>query len=183
MGRRGRDLLNEETLFFVTSTIVDFTPVFKDEASCDILIENIKHYQQKHGFKIYAFVIMPTHFHWIVDVDPQKASLSDVMRDLKKYSAWDILDLLASQGNDNLLKRFVVDRRRVSGQKRKLWKTRFDDLVIRNPAMLSRTIEYIHENPVRANLVETPDDYKYSSARNYTYGDHSVLVVHTEWDL
>jgi hypothetical protein len=63
------------------------------------------------------------------------------------------------------------------GQKRQFWIHRFDDRVIRNSKMLWAVINYIHNNPVDAELVERPEDYKYSSARNYINDDQSILYV------
>jgi hypothetical protein len=37
-------------------------------------------------------------------------------------------------------------------------------------------LNYIHNNPVEAGLVEKAEDYLYSSARNYVYGNDSGLV-------
>ena len=65
--------------------------------------------------------------------------------------------------------------------KKKFWMQRFDDEVIRNREMFLTKLRYIHNNPVKAGLVENPEDYKYSSARNYMFGDHSVIFVKTEW--
>jgi len=42
-------------------------------------------------------------------------------------------------------------------------------------------LNYIHNNPVNAGLVRRPEDYKYSSAINYLFGDHSVITVDTEF--
>ena len=64
-------------------------------------------------------------------------------------------------------------------QKRKFWMKRFDDEVIRNQNMFLVKLNYIHNNPVKSGLVEKPEDYKYSSARNYLLDDHSVLFVDT----
>ncbi|HSF56283.1 MAG TPA: hypothetical protein VLA71_21175, partial [Algoriphagus sp.] len=36
------------------------------------------------------------------------------------------------------------------------------------PEMIVSRMTYIHENPVRAGIVEKPEDYLYSSARNYS---------------
>ncbi len=69
MGRRGRENLKEESIFFVTTTVVEFAKVFIEDKYCDILIHNIKHYQKRFKFEILAYVIMPTHFHWIVMTD------------------------------------------------------------------------------------------------------------------
>ncbi|MCL5028869.1 MAG: hypothetical protein M1480_07590 [Bacteroidetes bacterium] len=38
---------------------------------------------------------------------------------------------------------------------------------------------YIHNNPVEEGIVSKPEGYKYSSARNYVYGDQSLLEVDT----
>jgi hypothetical protein len=58
---------------------------------------------------------------------------------------------------------------------------RFDDKVIRDDAMLITILDYIHYNPVKEGLVMNPEDYRYSSARNYILNDHSKLIVKTEW--
>jgi hypothetical protein len=47
MGLRGRENLTDESLFFVTTIVVGFTKVFITNVYCDILINNIKHYQEK----------------------------------------------------------------------------------------------------------------------------------------
>ena len=41
-------------------------------------------------------------------------------------------------------------------------------------------LKYIHNNPVKAGLVKRPEDYIYSSARNYINKDHSIIKVNTE---
>jgi hypothetical protein len=58
---------------------------------------------------------------------------------------------------------------------------RFDDEVITTDEMLRVKVDYIHNNPVVAGLVEKPEDYLYSSARDYIRGDHSILQVDTSW--
>ncbi|MEX1138542.1 MAG: hypothetical protein WEB33_10185 [Bacteroidota bacterium] len=60
---------------------------------------------------------------------------------------------------------------------------RFDDAYIRNDDMFGSRLDYIHSNPVKAGLVDLPENYIYSSARNYILGDHSVLDVVTEWQF
>ncbi|MDP2362479.1 MAG: hypothetical protein Q8M94_01785, partial [Ignavibacteria bacterium] len=60
MSRRGRLNLTDESIFFVTTTIVEFTRVFIKNIYCDLLIRNILHYQKKYHFIILAYVIMPS---------------------------------------------------------------------------------------------------------------------------
>jgi len=181
MGRRGRSLLKDETTFFVTTTVVNFAKVFTSDKYCDILVRNIRHYQKQYKFDIIGYVIMPSHFHWIVEVNPEFGTISDVMRDLKKFSSWDLLEALENYKKSGLLQMFRLESRGYSDQKHKFWMKRFDDEYIRNDEMLTTKLDYIHNNPVAAGLVSIPEDYKYSSARNHILGDHSVLKVKTDW--
>ena len=178
MGLRNRSLFSEEQFYFVTTTVKDFIPVFERYDFCDILLNNIKHYQQKREFIILGYVIMPTHFHWIVKTEPSKGTISDIMRDIKKYTAWDILEQLESE-KSALLKSFSKNVK--PGQKRQFWIHRFDDEVIRNHKMFWAKLKYIHNNPVKAGIVERAEDYKYSSARIYIHNDHKVIKVDTSW--
>ena len=178
MGLRGRNYLTGENFFFVTTTVLKFIPVFEDNKCCDILINNIKHYQQRYEFDIIAFVIMPSHFHWILKVEPKKGTISAIMRDIKKYSAWDILEYL-QKCKSPLLFHFMSTK--AKKQKRQLWMHRFDDKVIRNQKMLWTKIKYIHNNPVEEGLINKPEEYKYSSSRNYILNDQSVLYVEKSW--
>ena len=122
---------------------------------------------------------MPSHFHWIVFTEPKNGTISDIMRDIKKYSAWDIMQYLNE--NNECEKIFKEEAKDYRNQKRKFWMPRFHDEVIRNQKMFWSKLRYIHNNPVEAGLVRKPEEYKYSSARNYINGDHSVLFVDTEY--
>ncbi len=180
MGRRGRNNLIEEEFFFATTTVVNFLPIFNNPLFCDLLIDNIKFYQKKYKFEILSYVIMPSHFHWIVQVNSDYATISDVMRDVKKFTAWQIFDVLDSTKEKKFNDIFIKAAKGIPDQKRKLWMKRFDDEVIRNDKMFWAKLYYIHSNPVEAGLVERITEYKYSSARNYIFDDHSVIYVNTE---
>ncbi len=181
MARRGRLSLTDESIFFVTTTVVRFTNIFTTDRYCDILVNNIKHYQKRYQFTILAYVIMPSHFHWIVKVDKNEGTISDIMRDIKKYSAWEIMEQVEKDKKVDLIKMFKKEGEGLKNHKRKFWMKRFDDEVIRNEKMFWVKRNYIHNNPVKAGIVSKPEDYKYSSARNYFFDDNSVLNVDTEY--
>ena len=181
MGRRGRNNLTDEHFFFVTTTVVNFTPIFKSHKFCDVLISNIKHYRKKYKFIVLGYVIMPSHFHWIVQVNPEYGNISDIMRDIKKFTAWQIFDLLDERNNKYLIELFENAATGISDQKKKLWMKRFDDEVIRDQKMFWTKLNYIHKNPVKAGLILREQDYKYSSARNYINNDNSILEVNVEF--
>jgi len=180
MGLRGRTNLTEEHFFFITTTVVNFTRVFIKDLYCEILINNIKHYHLRYKFNILAYVIMPSPFHWILEVDTKYGTVSDIMRDIKKYSAWDIMEKIEKE-NPELMNIFFREAVKYSGHKRKFWMQRFDDEVIRNEKMFWTKLNYIHWNPVEAVLVIKPEYYKFSSARNYVNNDHSIIKVDTSF--
>jgi REP element-mobilizing transposase RayT len=180
MGLRGRNNITGESFFFVTTTVVRFLPIFLDYSFCDILINNIKYYQKIHMFDILAYVIMPSHFHWIVEVNPKYGTVSAVMRDIKKFTAWQIFDRIKETNQFELERIFKDEANGIIDQEKKLWMKRFDDEVIRNDRMFWTKLFYIHSNPVKAGLVLRQEDYKYSSARNYIHNDHSIIRVNTD---
>ncbi len=181
MGRRGRSNLTEERIYFVTTTVVRFTPIFANHNYCDILISNIKHYREKYKFVVLSYVIMPSHFHSILIVNPKLGTISDIMRDIKKFTAWRIFDTLNEVEDNLILQTFKESAEGFKDQTKKLWIPRFDDEVIRNQQMFWTKLNYIHNNPIKAGLVSRAEDYKYSSARNYINGDRSILEVDTEY--
>jgi putative transposase len=180
MGLRGRTNLTDEHIFFATTTIIGFNKVFTEDVYCDILINNIKYYQSLYKFEILAYVIMPSHFHWIIMLNSEFGSISEVMRDIKKYSAWDIMEMLEKKRSD-LMEIFRNEGNKYKHHKRKFWMHRFDDEVIRNEKMFWANLHYIHKNPVESGLVDSPEKYKYSSARNYFNNDHSIIGVDTSF--
>ena len=180
MSLRGREKLRDESFFFITTSVVNNERVFIHDACCQALVNNIKYYQKKYMFNILAYVIMPSHFHWILEVENKNGSVSDIMRDIKKYSAWDIMEILEKMNNFSLISVFEKYAANYKDRKRKFWQKRFDDQVIRNQSMFWVKLYYIHSNPVRAGIVYRPEAYKYSSARNYINNDHSILKVNTE---
>jgi len=135
MGLRGRNNLTNCTCFFITTTVFNFRKIFQDNYSCQLLIENIKHYQNKYNFSLHAYVIMPSHFHWIVKNNISYGTISDVMRDIKKYSAWDIMEYLSCKSKNNKELISEATRGYDPKQKNRFWMERFDDQVIRNDKM------------------------------------------------
>jgi putative transposase len=177
MGLRGRNNLIEERYFFVTTTVVRFLKVFTSPQTCQILINSIKFYQSKYKFAVLAYVIMPSHFHWIIEVNPEFGTISDIMRDLKRSTSKELTRYL--DADKQMRNIFISEAKGSDKQIRRFWMPQFDDEVIRNQKMFWDKMNYIHKNPVEEGLVLRQEDYVYSSARNYILNDSSVLEVDT----
>jgi hypothetical protein len=57
-----------------------------------------------------------------------------------------------------------------------LWQQHNNPLELSNEEIAWQKLEYIHQNPVKAGFVEKPDDYLYSSARDY-YGKKGLVEI------
>ena len=112
---------------------------------------------------IFAYVIMPDHTHMLTDNDRE---MGDVLRYMNGISARRVIDYLKSNGFVNSLTKLRVQERR-DRQKYSLYEHHPNALRITGEAAFMQKVNYIHSNPVRAGLVEHPDDYLYSSARQW----------------
>ena len=79
-----------DALYFVTFATVGWIDVFTRKVYKDLLLDTFRHCITKKGLLIHAYVIMSNHVHMVVS-RTGGPSLSDIMRDLKKYSSHRIL--------------------------------------------------------------------------------------------
>ncbi|MFZ5980732.1 MAG: REP-associated tyrosine transposase, partial [Candidatus Zixiibacteriota bacterium] len=91
-------------------------------------------------------VILPEHIHFIID--PLSFDVSNIIQRIK-------MSFAANYRKRNDLK---------AGR---IWQNRFWDHIIRNQQDMNRHIDYIHYNPVKHGLVESPFSWKESSIHEY----------------
>ncbi len=184
MPHRNRSLLPAHgAVMFVTTTVMNFQRIFAlGDRYYLILIRSLEFLIAEHSARLYAYVLMPSHLHLILYL-PRGAEISAFMRDFKKYTSVIIRQKLEEEGREELLEMLRRNAVGAKSQVFKLWMDGFDDLVIINEDTLRTKIEYLHQNPVRAGLVEHAEDWKYSSARNYTGNDQTVLSVAMDWSI
>ena len=130
-----RHPIQNDCVMFVTINTYKRIPFFKEESNAREAIECLYRVQDLHPFFLFAFVIMPDHCHFLLSVPPPRR-ISGIMNSYKSA-------LVQSMGVP------------------KLWQARF---FLSNPEDSYAIRNYIHQNPVRASLVENPEDYPWSSA-------------------
>ncbi|MGH8014685.1 MAG: hypothetical protein ACREBV_00655, partial [Candidatus Zixiibacteriota bacterium] len=64
-------------------------------------------------------------------------------------------------------------------KRRGIWQERFDDLAIFGEEQFLVKLNYIHNNPVKKGLANAPEEYEFSSAKDWK-GDVSNSIVKTE---
>lgn len=181
MGLRGRSVFDcQPHTYFITTTVMNFARVFSlGECYYGILRDSLKYVLQEHHAKLLAYVFMPSHIHLLIDM-PEGESISDLMRDFKKFTSTKVRQRLEIDGHMGWIEEL---RRNAAGRTHifKLWMDRFDDVGIWSERVFRIKMEYIHDNPVRAGLVHQQEDWPYSSARNYLVNDFSFLEVYMDW--
>jgi len=145
MGLRHRDLLREETTFFVTSTIVNRYRAFKDKSDYQILIENLRFYRKKFGYKLFAYVLMPSHYHLLIQVNNGRGELSKFQQNFKRFTAKKILEKFQEEDNKEALQVFRDAAKDLPRRKYKIWASRFDDEAIKSKKWFSEKLNYIHQ--------------------------------------
>ncbi len=167
-------ILDQEGIYFLTSTIVEWIPIFTNRKYCDIVVRSLQYCRTEKKLKLYAYVIMENHFHLVAS----STTLGQTIASLKKFTAKEIL--IQSRINKRLwlLNQFSYYKKKYKLQSNyQVWQEGFHPQMIINEKMLKQKIEYIHYNPVKRGLVSLPEHWRYSSARNYVLDDHSVLEM------
>ena len=78
---------------FITVTNLNWLPVLQNDHHKQVLIEALKHRVTLQQVSIYAFVIMPNHFHAIWQLHDGINSVA-FQRDLLKFTARSILKFM-----------------------------------------------------------------------------------------
>lgn len=150
--------------YFLTATIFEWKQLLKPDKYKDILIKEWKHRVQLGHLKVYGFVVMPNHYHILLrTLTPNKPQ--DIQRDVHKWVSRQIFtDLKAN--HPKVLAQFKVQS---TDRQYQLWQRHSLAVEIFSESVLMQKLNYIHMNPVQPkwSLVEHPNDYYYSSSKQY----------------
>ena len=155
--------------YFLTCTIVYWIDLFTRKEYKDILVNSLNHCVEQKGLKVHAWVLMSNHLHIICRTEaPHK--MSDFLRDFKKFTSKAFaaaIQELPESRKEWLLDKFAFEARRTRrAEYYKIWKDDNHAIDMRRVDVWQK-VNYIHENPVRSGCVEFPEQYLYSSARDY----------------
>jgi REP element-mobilizing transposase RayT len=151
---------DQGAVHFVTFTVHQWADVFTRPAYIDILIENLSYCQKEKGLEIFAWVIMTNHCHLIIRA--RNENLSDVIRDFKKFTAKTIYKAIETNHQESR-KNWLLQ---VLSYEDKIWfwEESYHGEEIYTQAFFDSKMDYIHQNPVRAGIVEKEEEYLNSSA-------------------
>ena len=153
---------------FITLTIERWIDIFTRQVYKDIVIDSLNYCILNKGLIVHAYVIMSNHIHMMVTVK-EGNHLSDVLRDFKRHTSKQITETMNSVPESrrewfNLLFGYAGKDKK---QDYAIWQSDNHPEIVETEQKMSQVIRYIHMNPVRAGYVDYPEEYVYSSARNY----------------
>ncbi|WP_143962640.1 REP-associated tyrosine transposase [Litoribacter populi] len=162
---------DQNAIYFLTFTVVDWMDVSTRKEYKYEVVDCLNYCIANKGLEIYAWVLMTNHLHLLCRaVEPKR--LSDIMRDFKKFVAYKVLISLEKESVESR-KKWMLNQMEFRGmivkgvEKYKFWKDGVYAIEIFSPKFFEQKLHYIHQNPVRAMIVEEAEHYLFSSARDY----------------
>ena len=119
--------------------------IFEEEEDYAVFMNILRKYQSECGYSLYAYCLMSNHMHLVIK--PGSMPLGQVFQHVvPSFVNW-----------------YNIKYQRVGH----LFQNRFMSVPIKNEVQLLTVIRYVHQNPVKAGLCDFPEEYKYSSFRDY----------------
>lgn len=147
--------------FYLTAVTKDRLPIFRTNKLAQVMCNALKEARRSGKFLIFAYVIMLEHFHLVTD---SKVDSKDILRFVKGIASRRIIDHLKEHSHNDSLEKLKV-KHRSDGSDYSVWQRHPNTRLLWSEQMLWQRIQYTHLNPVRAELVEHPNDWRWSSAR------------------
>lgn len=148
------------------------------ERTCRWLIQAIDKARIKHSFDLWAWVAMPDHAHVLIWPRIKGYSTAKILQSIKTSVGRRAINYLRKHSP-----RFLEKLKMVTGDKVEyhFWQDGpGHDRNLNEPAAIHEEIRYIHENPVKAGLVASTEDWYWSSAKAWAGEENPLLKIDCE---
>jgi putative transposase len=156
---------------FITTSVQKWMPVLAESMLAMTVLEQLRETMAHFQVAVVAYVIMPSHVHLLLGFRKVE-KMSEIIQAFKRLSSKKLKALMSEElkSNFQFSSRFSF------------WQDRFDDVIVWSQKQFKVKIEYIHNNPVKANLVSTATDFEFSSARDWLSGEEGKIPISKSWD-
>lgn len=155
---------------FVSFATVDWVDLFIRRVYFEIMTQSLSYCIAHKGLILNAWCIMTNHVHLIIRSETNE--LQNIMRDMKKFTSKELIKTIQNYQQESRNKRLLNIFKR-AGQENsnnshyQLWQQHNHPIELSTNEKLEQRLDYLHENPVKAGFVTRPQDWLYSSARQY----------------
>jgi putative transposase len=159
-------------LHFITFSCYRRLPLLASAHARDRFLAILEQTRQRYRCVVVGYVVMPEHVHLLL-TEPEIGTPSTVMQVLKQRSA---RALLRRRSDPRQRKLFGDETPR-----RAFWQTRFYDFNVWTTKKRVEKLRYLHRNPVKRGLVESPEQWRWSSYRFYRLDEAGPVRVNQGW--
>jgi REP element-mobilizing transposase RayT len=171
----------ENDLHFLTLTVIEWIDIFTKLEYFQIIIDSLKYCQSNKGLVIGEYVIMTNHMHLIAQAK-SGFQLSQIVSDFKKHTTREVLKLLVEDNRKYILNLINNSYAKKKDSCWQIWKRENYSELIYSYKFFLQKANYIHKNPIKRGYVSEPEDWLYSSARNWLKDDNSLIVLKDMYD-
>lgn len=172
---------NPTAVYFVSFATVYWIDVFTRQIYFDVLEQSIQYCRKEKGMELYAYCFMPNHIHFIFRDSNENPT--GLLKDFKKHTAKQII-IAIEENLQESRKEWLLWMFERAGKKKgnisqyQFWQHHNKPIELWSTAVIKQKLDYIYNNPVESGFVSSPEDWKYSSARNFQ-DDHTVMEIDT----
>lgn len=160
---------NPEGIYFITFATVGWVDVFTRKYYRDIMLDSIRYCQKEKTLVMYAWCMMSNHIHFIASAG--NGNLSGILRDMKSFTSKKITEAIGTEAESRrewMMKIFQrYGRFNPNNKNIQFWQQDNHPVELVSNKFIDQKTDYVHNNPVVAGIVEEPEHYLYSSARDY----------------
>ena len=149
--------------YYLTCVAHNRLPIFQKDEIKQVVTRAFDEARKSGNILIFAYAIMPDHTHVLTD---NAREMKDVLRFINGISAKRIVDHLKSNGFESSLAKLRIQERE-NKHKHSVYEHHPNALRITGEDAFMQKVNYIHLNPVRAGIVDHPDEYLYSSRPDF----------------
>ena len=165
---------------FVTFATVQWVDALSRPLYKNIVVDSLKYCIKEKGLKVHAWVIMSNHVHLIISSDHNR--LEDIMRDMKKFTSRSLITAIKENPQESrkswMLWIFESSGKQNSNNKTyQFWQQDNHPVALTTGSMTEQRLNYLHNNAVRAGLVNEQPHYLYSSAADYCMVQAGMLPI------
>ena len=144
-------------LHFVTFSCFRRQAHLSTSTARDLFEDALERMRRVYRFQVIGYAVMPEHVHLLVSEAASK-SLAQALQGLKLS--------LARRSKHS-----------------PFWQARYYDFNVFTEAKRVEKLEYMHRNPLERGLVETAEDWRWSSYRYYRTGEEGKLRIESRWTM
>ena len=163
------------TPHLITAVVQGRQRVFTLPDCANAVCASLQFLRRQGRIDLHAYVVMPDHIHFVATVRPEHR-LDAVIRSFKSFTAHEIVGILRKAGQSRWHTTSALAAVRDTDQAFRVWQKGTWRAPLDGTAPLWGAIEYVHDNPVRARLVDEPAAWNWSSARAYEESEAARVI-------